>query len=356
MKLSDFDYDLPEERIAQQPVSPRDSSRLLVLGPEISDRRFRDLPELLPEHSLLVFNDTRVFPARLRARRHSGGKVEVFLVHPVAQPIQEDDRWQEEWDVLCRPAKRLKPGEDLVLEGGGDVEALVVDKTDDGSVIMRFSGPGRGDMFDLSERIGSVPLPPYIKREADSRDRETYQTVFARNNGAVAAPTAGLHFTPELLDRLGEAGHDFEWVTLHVGPGTFRPVQTDDLDEHVMHLERYELSDQTVAAVRRAKMEGRAVVAVGTTVVRVLETRGRSGELTAGSGWTDLFIRPGFRFNVVDAMVTNFHLPRSTLLMLVSAFAGRKRVLDAYRHAVESGYRFYSYGDAMLLFSEPEPR
>ncbi len=349
MTLSDFDYDLPEELVAQHPVSPRDASRLLVVKDGLSDRVFRDLPGLLPSHSLIVFNDTRVFPARLEAHRQSGGRVEVFLVHPLSERKQQEDGWQEVWDVLCRPAKRLRPGEQLLLPDR-EIRAEVLSKTEEGSVVMRFSGPGRGDMFQVSERIGAVPLPPYIKRRAEQRDRETYQTVFARNNGAVAAPTAGLHFTEELLDQLAKIGHEFAWVTLHVGPGTFRPVQTDNLDDHVMHSERYEISEETAARIRAAKKDGRALVAVGTTVVRVLESCVGRGGLAAGSGWTDLFIRPGFQFHLVDAMVTNFHLPRSTLLMLVSAFAGRKRVLEAYRHAVENRYRFYSYGDAMLLF------
>ncbi len=351
MRTSDFDYELPKDLIAQEPADPRDASRLLVLrrGGALEDRVFRDLPGLLPPRTLLVFNDTRVFPARLFARRSTGGRVELLLVEPLAEPGEAG----EVWEAFCRPARRLKPGEWIELDTGASsaepIRLQVVRKRPDGLVEVSFP-TGAASVLDLAHRYGSVPLPPYIRRPAHGRDRERYQTVYAARDGSVAAPTAGLHFTEQVLRACREQGHEFAYVTLHVGPGTFRPVETERVEDHVMHSERFVLWEETARAVERARREGRTVLAVGTTVVRVLESRAdEAGHLTPGEGRTALFIRPGYRFKVVDALLTNFHLPRSTLLMLVCAFRGREAVLRAYGHAVASRYRFYSYGDAMLL-------
>lgn len=323
MLTSDFDYDLPEDRIAQEPA-PRGESRLLVLdaeGPE-RHRRVRDLPRLLRPNDLLVLNDTRVIPARLFGRRGEG-KMEVLLVEKLG------DR---DWEALVRPGKRAKPGTEILFEG---LSAEVVEKRED-RYRLRFSEPVEPHL----DRLGHIPLPPYIHRPDDAADRERYQTVFARTPGAIAAPTAGLHFSKEILQELRTA-----WVTLHVGIGTFKPVSAERIEDHRMDRERYEVSEETAEAIRRTKESGGRIVAVGTTVVRTLESSG--GE--AGNGSTELFITPGYRFKVVDVLLTNFHLPRSTLLMLVSAFAGRERVLAAYEEAIREGYRFYSYGDAMLV-------
>lgn len=326
MLTSDFDYHLPEDRIAQQPA-PRGESRLLVLDAEGSERhrRVRDLPRLLRPDDLLVLNDTRVIPARLFGRRGEG-KMEVLLVEKL------EDR---EWEALVRPGKRAKPGTRIDFE---ELSAEVVEKRED-RYRLRFSEPVEPHL----DRLGHIPLPPYIHRPDEAADRERYQTVFARTPGAIAAPTAGLHFSREILRELRTA-----WVTLHVGIGTFKPVSAERIEDHRMDRERWEVSEETAEAIRRTKESGGRIVAVGTTVVRTLESSG--GE--AGSGSTDLFITPGYRFKVVDVLLTNFHLPRSTLLMLVSAFAGRERVLAAYEEAIREGYRFYSYGDAMLVTSK----
>jgi S-adenosylmethionine:tRNA ribosyltransferase-isomerase len=328
---SDFDYHLPPERIAQEAV-PRGESRLLVLNREGPDRhaRIRDLPRLLGPGDLLVLNDTRVIPARLYGHRPSGGRMEVLLI---------ERRGEREWDALVKPGRRAQPGTRIDFEDG--LTAEVVDKREDGRHLLRFSEP----VEPYLDRLGHIPLPPYIHRPDTLADRERYQTVYARHPGSVAAPTAGLHFTEELLREIEDAGVGIARVTLHVGIGTFKPVSAERVEEHRMESERYEISEETAAALRHA----RRVVAVGTTVVRTLESAARDGEVRSGSGSTELFITPGFRFQVVDALLTNFHLPRSTLLMLVSAFAGRERVLAAYEEAIREGYRFYSYGDAMLV-------
>lgn len=332
MLTRDFDYELPEERIAQEPA-PRGESRLLVLdaeGPE-RHRRVRDLPALLRPGDLLVLNDTRVIPARLHGRRGEG-RMEVLLVEKL------DER---EWEALVRPGRRARPGTVIVFEDSTpSISAEVVDKRED-RYHLRFSEPVEPHL----DRLGHVPLPPYIHRPDEAADRERYQTVFARTPGAIAAPTAGLHISEELLEEIAADGIGIARVTLHVGIGTFKPVSAERVEDHRMDRERYEVSEETAEAIRRTRESGGRIVAVGTTVVRTLESCG--GE--AGSGSTDLFITPGFRFRVVDVLLTNFHLPRSTLLMLVSAFAGRERVLAAYEEAVREGYRFYSYGDAMLL-------
>jgi S-adenosylmethionine:tRNA ribosyltransferase-isomerase len=351
--MSDFDYELPDGGIAQSPAEPRDRARLLVHDVEhdrTSHGHVSDLAERLAPGDLLIVNDTRVRSARLLGHRASGGAVELLLLERLAGGEPDAP-----WRALARPAGRLAPGEEIQLEEGR-LRARMLRRGEGGEWILelRGAGPEQEDVELLVERFGRAPLPPYIKRprgadDARERDRASYQTVFARELGAVAAPTAGLHFTPELLAKLDERGIERATVTLHVGEGTFQPVTAEDTAGHVMHAERYSLSAATVAAIERARARGGRVVAVGTTSVRVLETVAASGPLRAGSGETRLFLVPGSPFRVVDALLTNFHLPRSTLLMLVAAFAGRERVLRLYREAIALGYRFYSYGDAMLL-------
>jgi S-adenosylmethionine:tRNA ribosyltransferase-isomerase len=326
----DFDYDLPASSIAQE-AAPRGESRLLVLdrtGPE-RHARVRHLPRLLRPGDLLVLNDTRVIPARLFGRSTGGGRMEVLLVERTGEC---------EWDALVKPGKRARPGARIDFDEG--LTAEVTGKGED-RYRLRFSEPVEPHL----ERLGHIPLPPYIHRPDTPEDRERYQTVYARTPGAIAAPTAGLHFTEDLLEEIEEAGVGIARVTLHVGIGTFRPVSVERIEEHRMDRERYEIGEEAAEAIRKADR----VVAVGTTVVRTLESAAvETGEVRAGNGSTELFITPGFKFQVVDALLTNFHLPRSTLLMLVSAFAGRERVLAAYEEAVREGYRFYSYGDAMF--------
>jgi S-adenosylmethionine:tRNA ribosyltransferase-isomerase len=333
----DFDYDLPAESIAQQPA-PRGESRLLVMDREGRDRhqRVRDLPRLLQPGDLLVLNDTRVIPARLYGRRASGdGKIEILLT----EKINEHD-----WDALVKPGRRARPGTVISFEG---LTAEIIEKDPSGRHRLRFSEPVEPHL----DQLGHVPLPPYIHRPDDTADRERYQTVYARQPGAIAAPTAGLHFSEDLLGEIKAAGIESATVTLHVGLGTFKPVTAERIADHRMERERWEVPAPTAEAIRRTRARGGRIVAVGTTVVRTLESAAVAGggEIAAGSGATELFITPGFRFQVVDVLMTNFHLPQSTLLMLVSAFAGRERVLAAYAEAVREGYRFYSYGDAMLV-------
>lgn len=362
MRLSDFDYDLPPERIAQEPAARREDARLFVherVADVTRHRHARDLADELRAGDLLVMNDTRVVPARVWGRRASGGVVE-FLLHERLPGAA--DRWR----ALANPGRRLKVGETIALVDGIGWGLRLLERPLDANgrpgpewiVEWVDRGPEPKTALEALERVGHVPLPPYIERErerdsADPRaaaDRERYQTVYAREPGAVAAPTAGLHFTPELFTELAARGVDQAHVTLHVGLGTFRPVEADDPREHRMHAERYELSEQTARAVAACRARGGRVVAVGTTSVRVLETcADGAGGVRAGAGRTDLFMVPGDSFSVVDALVTNFHMPKSTLLMLVSAFAGRERVLRIYAEALAEGYRFLSYGDAMLL-------
>jgi S-adenosylmethionine:tRNA ribosyltransferase-isomerase len=333
----DFDFELPPESIAQE-AAPRGESRLLVLDREGAERHrtVRDLPRLLRPGDLLVLNDTRVIPARLFARRVGGeGRLELLLIEKTGE---------REWDALVRPGRRAKPGTVLELDTG--LTAEVTAKSPDGRHRLLFSEPIEPHLH----RLGHVPLPPYIQRPDAEADRERYQTVYARTPGAIAAPTAGLHFTDELLREIADADVGIAHLTLHVGLGTFKPVTAEQVEEHRMEVERWEVPAGTAEAIRRTRERDGRVVAVGTTVVRTLESAALSGdgEVHPGNGATDLFITPGFRFHVVDVLMTNFHLPRSTLLMLVSAFAGRERVLAAYKEAVREGYRFYSYGDAML--------
>jgi S-adenosylmethionine:tRNA ribosyltransferase-isomerase len=337
----DYNFDLPDELIAQQPLARRDQSRLLHLersSGRLDHRRFSDLPDLLCAGDVLVLNDTRVVPGRLLGRKESGGKVEILILDPVG------DAARQVYTCLVRASKRPLPGSCLFFDGGlvATVEAI-----DERTSQISFDGPAPLDQ--VLESIGHVPLPPYIRRDDNPDDRHTYQTVYANCKGAIAAPTAGLHFTPELLQGLRDKGVEVTFLTLHVGYGTFVPVRVDDIREHRMHSEWFDLGAQTVAAIARARENGHRVVAVGTTCVRTLEFCARNGALKPHSGACNLFIYPGFEFRVVDAMVTNFHLPRSTLMMLVSAFAGRDTILRAYSAAVQLRYRFFSYGDAMLI-------
>jgi S-adenosylmethionine:tRNA ribosyltransferase-isomerase len=341
--LSDFDYNLPPELIAQEPLARRDASRLLVLdrrhgAPE--HRRFRDLPDLLRPGDLLVVNRSRVRPARLLGTRAGGGRAEVLLLR---------DRGGDLWEALVRPGRRLPPGARVRVDDTLEVEITPDAPLPDGRRLVRLHAAD-GLVAAAIERTGHVPLPPYIRREDRPEDRGRYQTVFAREPGSVAAPTAGLHFTPELLSALAERGIARTEVILHVGPGTFRPVQVEDVAEHALPPEPYVVPDEAAGAIAAARARGGRVVAVGTTTTRVLETAAApGGTVRAGEGETALTITPGFAFSVVDALITNFHLPRSSLLLLVSAFAGRDRVLRAYAEAVRERYRFYSYGDAMLV-------
>jgi len=338
MRLDDFDFDLPPRLIAQAPLEGRGESRLLTLDGKtgaIADRRFADLPELIRARDIVVLNDTRVLKARLVARKPTGGKVEV-LVERVANPRLAM--------ALLRASHLPRPGSQL--EVGNGVRLQVLERQGD---LFHLEVLGRLSWPEVLERHGEMPLPPYIARPSSANDEVRYQTVFAKELGAVAAPTAGLHFDQAMLETLRDAGTALAFLTLHVGPGTFQPVRTAQIEEHRMHAERYILPAETVAAIERVRASGGRVVAVGTTSLRVLESAARGERLEAATGETDLFITPGFEFRAVDVLLTNFHLPRSTLLMLVAAFAGLDKVLDAYRHAVEQGYRFFSYGDAMLI-------
>jgi len=335
-----YDYQLPPSLIAQRPSSRRDESRLLVMGDGISHRRFDDLVDLVKPGDLFVVNDTRVLRARFRPQRRGGGKAEVLLLHPV------ESEGDGVWEALVRPGQRVRVGDRLSLSPEHGIE--IVDRTQTGTRLVRFQGL---DASAAMASYGLVPLPPYIT-SAPPDAGERYQTVYAARDGSVAAPTAGLHFTPELIKALTTRGAGWATLTLDVGAGTFRPVKTADIREHPMHAEHYTISEETAAAIARTKSAGGRVIAVGTTSVRSLEDaalRDAEGHVAAGSRWTDLFIYPGFEFQIVDALVTNFHLPRSTLLMLVCAFAGTERVTRAYADAVREGYRFYSFGDAMFI-------
>ena len=347
LRRADYHFDLPADQIAQSPVQRRDASRLLVLAGDgaVADRTFAELPDLLPAGAVVVVNDTRVVPARVRAHKDSGGAVELLFLEPA--PVDAPPG-HHAWRCLARARRPLRAGQRLQTAGG---ELLLLDGRDlDTTVVVAVPG----DPLAFLEAHGEVPLPPYIERAAGELDRDRYQTMFARHPGAIAAPTAGLHFTPEVIAALADRGCDLHAVTLHVGAGTFSPVRGDDLDTHHMHRERFHIPEATAAAVA----SGRPVVAVGTTVVRTLESAARGPrDVAAGPGETELFVRPGtgFRFRVVDHLVTNFHLPESTLLMLVCAFAGYHQTLAAYRHAVAGGYRFFSYGDAMLCTRTSAP-
>ena len=340
MKTSDFYYDLPPELIAQTPLAQRDASRLLTLdraSGEIGHHFFRDLPQFLRHGDCLVLNDSRVLPARLLGRRDTGGAAEVLLL---------TDRGDRTWECLVRPGRRLRTGAKLIF-GEGLLRGEVTGVLPDGNRLVRFDY--EGIFLELLERLGQMALPPYIKEELE--DGERYQTVYAKNVGSAAAPTAGLHFTPELLERIRAMGVTLAWVTLHVGLGTFRPVKEEEITDHQMHAEYCSIPEETAEAIRRTRSGGGRVICVGTTSCRTLESfADDDGTVKAASGWTDIFLYPGCTFRVTDALVTNFHLPESTLLMLVSALAGRERIMEAYRQAIERRYRFFSFGDAMFIY------
>jgi S-adenosylmethionine:tRNA ribosyltransferase-isomerase len=366
--VSEFNYSLPEDLIAQEPLSDRAASRMLYLKrnpPELRDSWFLDFPDLLRADDLVVFNNTRVFPARLYGRR-SGAKAQPLspgtLTTSPGNPSSRDflkgqievlltrqlSRDPNEWECLVRPGRKIEVGERLFFGEHDQLQAEVLARGSFGERRIRFA-PVQ-DFFAEVERIGHVPLPPYIDRPDALADRERYQTVYAREKGSVAAPTAGLHFTPEILVRIKKRGIETAEVTLHVGLGTFQPVREDRLEDHRLHREAYSICAEAASVINQALDSGRRVVAVGTTTVRTLEySAAQSGRVTAGSGEADIFIYPGFEFRVTGALLTNFHLPQSTLLMLVCAFGGQQRVLDAYRHAVVERYRFYSYGDCMFV-------
>lgn len=341
MNTADFDFDLPEELIAQTPLEKRDASRLLVVDKEtgaFSDQHFDQIIDQLQPGDALVMNNTRVLPARLYGiKPETGGHVELLLL----KNTQGDD-----WEVLAKPAKRLRVGSQISF-GDGRLTATVVEELDHGGRIVRFGY--EGIFLEVLESLGEMPLPPYIHEKL--ADRERYQTVYAKENGSAAAPTAGLHFTEELLEQIAAKGVKLVYLTLHVGLGTFRPVSVDSLDDHEMHSEFYSLSEEAAQTLRQVKANGGRVIAVGTTSIRTLETIGSKfqGQIQADSGWTNIFIKPGYDWKVVDAFSTNFHLPKSTLVMLVSAFAGRSLTLEAYEHAIAERYRFFSFGDAMFI-------
>ncbi|HLO04076.1 MAG TPA: tRNA preQ1(34) S-adenosylmethionine ribosyltransferase-isomerase QueA [Symbiobacteriaceae bacterium] len=340
MKLSEYDFHLPEELIAQRPVEPRDSSRLMVVqreGGALQHRLFRDLIEYLNPGDALVVNETRVLPARLLGSREgTGGAIEVLLLKRLDQ---------NRWECLVKPGKKARPGQ-RILFGDGRLVATVLETTEVGGRIIEFAYQG---VFEqILDELGQMPLPPYITERLE--DAERYQTVYAREQGSAAAPTAGLHFTPDLLARIEAKGIHLHKVLLHVGLGTFRPVQTEDPLEHKMHSEFYRITPETAGALNEIKARGGRIIAVGTTTVRTLESStGEDGVIRPGEGWTEIFIYPGYRFKAIDALVTNFHLPKSTLLMLVAALVGRERMLAAYEEAVRERYRFFSFGDAMLI-------
>ena len=350
--VSEFDFELPPELIAQEPPAVRGASRLLRLHREdgaLDHHAIGELPSLLAPGDLLVVNNTRVFPARLLGRRDpSGGAVECLLVTRVA-PADADGA--EQWEALVSPGQKLKPGARVVFEGAATIHGEILERRPFGRRVVRFWCPDGSPLESAVDAVGHIPLPPYIKRDDRGDDHERYQTVFAQTRGSIAAPTAGLHFTPALLDQLRTRGVEVAELTLHVGYGTFQPIRVDVVEAHQMESEPFEISEQTASAVNAALDAGCRVVAVGTTTTRTLESvaRANGGRLVPGRGTSNLFIYPGFEFRVLRGLVTNFHLPQSSLLMLVSAFGGRDHVLQAYRTAVEERYRFYSYGDAMLI-------
>ena len=341
MKVDLFDFHLPEELIAQTPLLNREESRLMVLDKttgETEDKVFRNITEYIKPGDCLVLNDTKVLPARLFGlKEDTGAKVEMLLLKQT-----EDDVWE----VLVKPAKRVKKGTTVTF-GDGKLTAVCLDELEQGGRIVKFSYDGI--FYEVLDELGTMPLPPYIKEQLEEKDR--YQTVYARERGSAAAPTAGLHFTERLLEELKSSGVNIAFITLHVGLGTFRPVSADSVEDHDMHAEYYQMNEETAALLNRVRAQGGRIITVGTTSTRTLETiAGKyGGEFKADSGWTDIFIFPGYEFKAIDAMITNFHLPKSTLMMLISALAGRENVLNAYKEAVERQYRFFSFGDAMLI-------
>ncbi len=344
MKVDEFDYHLPEELIAQKPLPERDSSRLMVLDPknnEIKESIFKNIKEFLEPGDMLIMNNSRVIPARLYGEKiPTGTEIELLLLNEL-----EEGRWE----VLVKPGRRAKKG--VKINFNDILEAEVVEYTDFGGRIVEFSWEN-GDFENILNQLGEMPLPPYINEKLD--DPERYQTVYSEKRGSAAAPTAGLHFTDELIEELKEYGIIIDYITLHVGLGTFRPVRSEDIEDHDMHAEYAEISEDTVSKIKKAKSGDKKVVAVGTTVTRTLESAAEDGKLTPFKGWTDIFIYPGYEFKVIDSLITNFHLPKSTLLMLVSALAGREFILKAYHKAVEEEYRFFSLGDAMFILNRKE--
>ena len=340
MDLKEFNYDLPEELIAQEPLKDRQMSRLLVLGKESGDiehKIFKDIVDLLDEGDCLVLNDSRVIPARLYGEKEgTGGKIEFVLLRKHDTDI---------WEVILRPGKKAKPGATFIF-GDGLLKAEILEVINDGNRLVKFYYEG---IFEqVLDKIGLMPLPPYIKKKLE--DKERYQTVYAKNEGSAAAPTAGLHFTKELLEKISEKGVKLAYVTLHVGLGTFRPVKENTIENHKMHSEYYIIEQKACDSINSAKKSGKRVIAVGTTSCRVLETASESdGSIKPKSGWTDIFIYPGYKFKMINAMITNFHLPESTLIMLVSALAGRENIINAYNCAIKERYRFFSFGDAMFI-------
>ena len=341
LKTSDFYYELPQELIAQTPLTDRSSSRLMTVNKkngEINHKHFYDIADELNEGDALILNDTKVLPARLYGEKEgTGGAIEFLLLHKHSL---------DTWEVILKPGRRAKPGAKFIF-GGGELKAEVLEVVNEGNRLVRFYYDGVFE--EVLDRLGEMPIPPYITEKL--KDKNRYQTVYAKNPGSAAAPTAGLHFTPELLKKIKNKGVNIGYVTLHVGLGTFRPVKVDDVDKHKMHSEFYILPQETADLVNRTKEDGGRVVSVGTTATRVLETAGQNGlPLKTETGWTDIFIYPGKKFNVIDALITNFHLPESTLIMLVSALAGRENILNAYNEAVKEKYRFFSFGDAMFIY------
>ena len=369
MLVSDFHYEFPEELIAQEPLADRAGSRLLHVhsaggASRLEDREFRDFPELLRPNDLVVFNNTRVFPARLYGRRGGMRSQPVSARNPAAREFlrgrievlltRQVQKEPNEWECLVRPGRKIGVGERLFFGEQDELQAEVIARAEFGERRIRFCALNeneKDDFFSLVEKVGHVPLPPYIARTDASGDRERYQTVYARERGSVAAPTAGLHFTPEILGRMKERGIETAEVTLHVGLGTFQPVRAERVEEHRLHSETYSISEDAAAKIHLARKEARRVVAIGTTTVRTLEYAAQQGggEVCAASGEANLFIYPGYKFQVVQALLTNFHLPQSTLLMLVCALGGKETVMRAYEHAVKERYRFYSYGDCMFV-------
>ena len=339
MKTSDFYYDLPQELIAQTPLKQRDASRLMVLDRQtgaVEHRHFHDILSLLNPGDCLVMNDSRVLPARLLGVRPTGGAAELLLLRELGD---------DQWECLAKPGRKLRPGTEVIF-GDGILRATILEDREDGNKIVQFRY--EGIFLELLEQLGRMPLPPYIKESLE--DQERYQTVYSRELGSAAAPTAGLHFTNELLDELRAKGIRTAFVTLHVGLGTFRPVKAEEITDHHMHSEFCIINEETAQTIRETRQQGGRIVCVGTTSCRTLESFAEAdGAVNARSGWTDIFIYPGYRFKVMDALITNFHLPESTLLMLVSAFAGRENILRAYETAVQERYRFFSFGDAMLI-------
>ena len=338
MKLENFNYDLPTNLIAQEPAEPRDSCRLMLVDKKTGEwehQSFRDILNEIRAGDVLVFNNTKVIPARLYGQRKgTGGKVEMLLLSP---------KGNDNWEVLVKPGKKALPSTEIVFNE--HMSCQIVDKTDFGGRIAHFKYNGEFD--SILDQIGEMPIPPYIHKKLE--DKNKYQTIYAKYKGSAAAPTAGLHFTEELLEEIKNRGAGVYFVTLHVGLGTFRPVAKENIEEHEMHKEWYDVPQITADAVNRAKTEGRRIIAVGTTSVRTLESAGQTGTLVAGGGWTQLYIYPGYEWNIVDAIVTNFHLPESTLIMMMAAFAGTNHILSAYKEAVNQKYRFFSFGDAMFL-------